>query len=303
MTDYPRTGSQAEDLLSPGAHAIDLLGIRQAYVVAGQGPLCVVHSGGPGIGWSYLRMPALEQHFTMLYLEPIGTGNSGRLASHPEGYSVARYSAQLEALFDALDLRDALLLGHSHGGFVAQHYALRQPERLKGIILYASAAVTGGAFIASAGQNVVAFAARHAGDPLAEDVLAAWQSLATMRSDADYLHVLQRLLPVYFADFRRPDLHFEAIRDAITATLLIGDGAPFDVTPELPGLRVPALVLAGEQDFICGPAHNEIIASLVPDARLLRFQDAGHFIHLEQADAFNAAVLGFGLGIGARRGA
>jgi len=291
MTDHSRS-----ELLGPGAHAIDLLGVRQAYTIAGQGPLCVVHSGGPGIGWRYLRMPALEQHFTMLYLEPIGTGNSGRLPSHPGGYSVARYSEQLDALFDALDLQDALLLGHSHGGFVAQHHALRHPERLKGIILYASAAITGGAFIASAGQNAAAFAARHAGDPLAEEVLPAWQSLGSMRSDTDYLHVLQRLLPVYFADFRRPDLHFEAIRDAIAATLLIGDGAPFDVTAELPGLRVPALVLAGEQDFICGPAHGEIIASLAPDARFLRFQDAGHFIHLEQADDFNAAVLGFGLG-------
>jgi pimeloyl-ACP methyl ester carboxylesterase len=303
MTDYPRSGSQADGLLSPGAHAIELLGVRQAYVVAGEGPVCVVHSGGPGIGWSYLRMPALEQHFTMLYLEPIGTGNSGRLTSHPVGYSVARYSELLAALFDALDLRDALLLGHSHGGFVAQYYALQQPERLRGVVIYASAAVTGGAFIASAGQNVTAFAARHEGDAVAEDVLAAWQGLGSMQSDADYLHVLQRLLPVYFADFRRPDLHFEAIRNAITATLLIGDGAPFDVTQDLPGLRVPALVLAGEEDFICGPAHNEIIASLAPDARFLRFQDSGHFIHLEQADAFNAAVLGFGLGIGAGRGA
>ncbi|MCO1577534.1 hypothetical protein M8C13_17385 [Crossiella sp. SN42] len=41
--------------------------------------VCLVHSGGPGIHWEYLRMPEPERHLTMVYLEPVGTGQSGRL--------------------------------------------------------------------------------------------------------------------------------------------------------------------------------------------------------------------------------
>jgi hypothetical protein len=42
-------------------------------------PVCLVHPGGPGIGREYLRMPALEAHLTVVYLEPIGTGHMAHL--------------------------------------------------------------------------------------------------------------------------------------------------------------------------------------------------------------------------------
>lgn len=109
--------------LSKAAHATLLLGhslvvegLWQSYVVAGRGPVCVVHPGGLGAEWHYLRMPLLEDRLTMVYLEPIGTGASDRLAGHPFGYSVERYSQQLSGFLATLDLRDVFLLGHSHGG-------------------------------------------------------------------------------------------------------------------------------------------------------------------------------------------
>ena len=71
---------------------------------------------------------------------------------------VERFSGQLADLVDTLDLSDVLLLGHSHGGFVVQHFALANPERVAGIILYDSSAVTGGEFMMAAGEGVAAFA-------------------------------------------------------------------------------------------------------------------------------------------------
>jgi len=67
---------KSDDALSPGRHAFDVDGLRQAYEVAGDGPVCVAHSGGPGINSDYLRMPLLEDHLTMLSLDPIGTGRA-----------------------------------------------------------------------------------------------------------------------------------------------------------------------------------------------------------------------------------
>ncbi|MGC4857359.1 hypothetical protein ACLQ24_29335 [Micromonospora sp. DT4] len=58
--------------------------MRQVYPVAGTGPVCVAHSGGPGIEWAYLRAPGIEEHFTMVYVEPVGTGASGRLDNHDD---------------------------------------------------------------------------------------------------------------------------------------------------------------------------------------------------------------------------
>ncbi len=72
-------------VLAPGTHSIAVNGVAQHYHVSGMGPYCIAHAGGPGIDASYLRLPLLEESLTMVYLDPIGTGSSGRLATHPRG--------------------------------------------------------------------------------------------------------------------------------------------------------------------------------------------------------------------------
>jgi pimeloyl-ACP methyl ester carboxylesterase len=94
---------------------------------------------GPGLSWEYLRMPTLEEHLTTVYAQPIGTGGSGRLNTHPHGYSREEYIKALDGLVSYLGVSRVHLLGHSHGGFVTQYYALKQADRLAGIILYESA--------------------------------------------------------------------------------------------------------------------------------------------------------------------
>lgn len=73
----------------PGTHSYRMGGIVQHYHVHGSGPVCVAHSGGPGIFWDYLRMPALEEHLTVVYVEPVGTAEDSRLLAparlHPGG--------------------------------------------------------------------------------------------------------------------------------------------------------------------------------------------------------------------------
>lgn len=75
-------------------------GVRQVYRVEGRGPVCLVHPGGPGVHPEYLRMPALEGGLTLVYLDPVGSGDSGLL---PDGdYSMSRYARFAEAVLDDL---------------------------------------------------------------------------------------------------------------------------------------------------------------------------------------------------------
>jgi proline iminopeptidase len=113
----------ANDALAPGAHEIVVDGVTQRYHVAGAGPVCVVHSGRPGIGWQYMHMPWLDAMLTTVYVEPVGTGQSGRLPDHPRGYTLDRYCHCLHGIIEHLGIPAVHLLGHSHGGFVAQRYA------------------------------------------------------------------------------------------------------------------------------------------------------------------------------------
>lgn len=278
--------------ISAGSHSISIKGIKQGYHVFGQGPICIALSGGPGIEWTYLRMPELERHLTIIYLEPIGTGASGRLAQHPNGYGVARYSEQVQSFLSALNLEAVLVLGHSHGGFVAQHLALHYPERLAGLVLYDTSPVTGAAFMEDASRNIGAFVEARLQPKDIQTVMTAWRSIPQMKNDGDYTAVMRDLLPAYFGDDRRIEI-VARLRPAIRAWLVSGDTEPFDVRTRLPALDKPVLVLVGAHDFICGPRWAAMLHDLIPGAQLVTFGRSGHFAHLEQEADFADAVVSF----------
>jgi proline iminopeptidase len=190
------------------------------------------------------------------------------------------------------------LLGHSHGGFVVQYYALHHPERLAGVILYDSLPVTGPEHIAETARQLEAFAERHADHPGLPGVLAAFQAIPTVNSDSEHTAVARGLFPAYFADYWGREAEFAPLRAAVTSTHISGldeDLSPIvvDDRADLGGLTVPALVLAGRHDFICGVRWAEELHALIPDSELLILEDSGHFGHIEEPEAFARAVTGF----------
>ncbi|TCM47662.1 alpha/beta fold hydrolase [Kribbella sp. VKM Ac-2568] len=268
-------------------------GVKVSYHVAGSGPVCLAHSGGPGIHFEYLRMPELEHHLTMVYIEPVGTGNSDLL---PDGdYSMEYYAHYANEVARQLGEEKVFFLGHSHGGFVALQFALDHPESLAGIIVYDSMAFNGPELGEEAGRRVDEYAAEHPGDPVADQVVQAWREDADLPADkAAHLDSLRRLLPVYFKDFR-------GIQDRIAdwmATLdltLDPNRQPslWDVRDRLGEITVPTLVLVGAADFICGEKFARQLHDGIPGSQLVVFGESGHFAHLEEPQAFFAAVLGF----------
>ncbi|MET7488913.1 alpha/beta hydrolase [Streptomyces sp. NPDC005538] len=292
------SSTTSTDPLAAGTHAVDVDGVTQRYHVHGTGPVCIAHSGGPGIHWDYLRMPALEEYLTVVYPEPVGTGASGRLPSHPHGYTRARYSRFLTALIEHLGADEVYLLGHSHGGFVAQYHALHHPDRIAGVILYDSAPVTGPEHGAEAMRQVQAFAERHADNPGLPEVVEAFQNIPTISDDAGITGVARGLFPAYFADFWGREREFAPAREAVVATYVSGldeDLTPdvIDDRPDLGSLTVPALVLVGRHDFICGVRWAEELHRLIPGSQLVILENSGHFGHLEEPAAFARAVTAF----------
>ncbi|MER6415979.1 alpha/beta fold hydrolase [Streptomyces humidus] len=193
------------DPLSPGTHTLVVqhgtAAVDQRYRVAGTGPVCVAHSGGLGIGWESLRVPELERSMTVVYLEPVGTGASGRLAD-PRDYTLATYTHFLHAVIEHLGLAEAALLGHSHGGFVAQRYALDHPERLASLVLYDTSPMTGEEFRAAAVADMQSFVQRHADErPEVATYVAGLTTRLERSDDEGATKVLRTISPAYFHDY------------------------------------------------------------------------------------------------------
>ncbi|MEW2548955.1 alpha/beta hydrolase [Streptomyces sp. NPDC047002] len=293
MHDDTTTG-----LLAPGAHDIQVDGLHQRYHVHGTGPVCLAVPGGPGVGWESLRMPAVEEFLTLVYVEPLGTGGSQRLPSHPDGYTRARHTRALTALLDRLALPRVILLGHSHGGFVAQHFALHHPQRLAGLVLYESAPVTGPEHMAEAAARVGDFVRRNEGNPELPAVLAGLQAAGATRDDGEITAALRALLPAYVARYWEREDEFKELRAALTCTYISSvdaDGTPdtIDDRAALPALTVPTLVVVGRYDIPCGPRWARELHALIPGARLVELPESGHLGHIEEPAAFAAAVRDF----------
>jgi proline iminopeptidase len=273
---------------------IEVDGVQLAYHVAGNGPVCVAHPGGPGVHYQYLRMAELEKHLTMVYVEPVGTGGSDL---QPDGdYNIEKYAAYSAALIEALGTGPAFFLGHSHGGFVALQLALDHPDLLAGIIVYDSMAFNGKELGDAATLKVEEYAARHAGDPLADQVLTAWRErMAGLPPVKEVLLENRgRLDPVYVKDY-------PAMKDLLaewkkTYDLTVDPhrhSDPWDVRDRLHEIAVPALVLVGEYDFICGEKFGRELQVALKDAELVVLHDSGHFGHIEEPELFTSSVLAF----------
>lgn len=136
---FATEGFATEDLpagLKNGTFKAALNNIEISYTVAGAGPVIFVQ----GVGWgpdsrlyqNTLRF--LQSNYTLVYIDPRGTGNVAPIAE------VALLTSDLmaddiEALRQHLGLNRLILLGHAHGGFIAMKYALKYPARLAHLIL------------------------------------------------------------------------------------------------------------------------------------------------------------------------
>ena len=287
--------------LAPGAFHVTVAGSRIAYHVAGSGPVVFVHPGGPGIEWSFVRMPGLEKFATVVYIEPIGTGASGRL-SDPHGYTFDRYVGDVEGIRAHLKLERFVLLGHSHGGFVAQAYALAHPEHLRGLILYDTSPTTGIEWQKDVASNLEWFQKepwfREATEALAQETRAT--------TDAEITAIFKREMPLYFAEWTRRAKEFEPHRASVRLTLApsktasdstapdqVGVAPVFEVRDRLRSISTPTLVIVGKRDFVTSEKFGRMLQKGIPGSRLLLLEHSGHMGHLEEPAAFSSGIHDF----------
>ena len=283
--------------LTPGDHSITVDSIVQRYHVHGAGPVCVVHPGGPGLSWDHMRLPGLESSSTMVYVEPIGTGESGRLPE-TDLYTLARYATHLRAIVEAVGGRGTALLGHSHGGLVLQQYITTYPGSVRALVLVCSAPVRNGELIRETTDNLSRFAEQHAQHGEAADVVPAYLDVLTATDDHVLTHALRRLFPAYFRDYWGSGSYASLfkLRSAITAwaePLNRGGFERTDFRDDLTGVRTPALVIAGAWDPIISPRWSRALEVSLPGSWLVQFPHSAHMPHLEEPDTFSRTVTEF----------
>jgi len=236
------------------------------YVETGGGTPTVIFIHGAGGGWGTWtrQLEGVADAGRMIALDLPGHG-----ASPGDGCrAVADYAAVVQEFIRALGADPVVLAGHSMGGAVAQTIALDSPMLLKGIVLVGTAARLKVypellRLLETDYPAATEFVKRHAWSPATAPALAEGMHKATLE-----------------------------VRQAVT----LGDYAAcnvFELRNRVAGIRLPTLVIVGEDDELTPPKFSEFLVSEIPGARLVRVAKAGHYVPLEQPDEVNLAIRQF----------
>jgi aminoacrylate hydrolase len=247
------------------------------YETQGEGTPLLLVSGLGGIGNYWLpNVPTFAKHYRTIVHDHRGTGQSTRSLIR---YSVEQMTDDVLALMDHLQIERAHVVGHSTGGAIGQTMAVRHPDRLISLTIYASWTKADPFF-----QRV--FEARRA-------LLMSAGARAYVRSTPVFLYpdwwinqnicLIEEREKLAIANFPPAEIVASRI-DAIMA---------FDRTADLARVRTPTLVLCAKDDILTPPYYSRELTRLIPLAEYVELDRGGHCASETNAAAFERAALDF----------
>jgi len=266
-------------------------GTELFYETVGTGsPAIVVCPGGPGFDHCHLRpgLDPLAADAQLVYLDPRGTGESA--AVPVETCTLERMADDVAELCGVLGLESAIVFGHSAGGFVALHTALRHPGRVAGLILCNTSPTFAPipdddpppSLLERAGPEAAEVAGRmFSGDGSPETGMAFARLVAPYYSGPTHMDVPMQLFPL------------SRINAEITQYFFSMLARDYELRPRLREIAVPTLVVTGSWDWVIAPARSRAVADGIPGATFVELESAGHFSFSEEPEAFQAAAREF----------
>jgi len=258
------------------AHTND--GVNIAYWTLGEGtPFVYV----PNLIWSHgqreWQVPEIRRWYeqlagrrTLVRLDPRGTGSSQR---DIENYTLEAIQFDIEAVVDRLELDTFALFGDLNAGPVAMRYAANHPDRVAHLILwhtYARAADVRGA------------------------KMSMLESLQTLM-DQDWESYTETRAHMGFgwSDGESAHRYATLMRDCITPEMALKSydaGRKDDVTPLLPRISSPTLVLHRRELYFWDVQASENLAARISDSRLVVLEGVASAPFLGDSDSVVEAI-------------
>jgi len=242
--------------------------------------LVLAYGLGGNTGMWAGQVEAFAQHYRFIVWDPRGHGRSDSPPQR-EHYGLQISAEDQRKLLDHLAIEKAYVGGQSMGGGIAARFALTYPERVAALLIIDSASAAGlpmSAAMRAMRQKTIELAETQGMEAVADYAIAANPTLRTQAAASP--EARQRL--------RRMFLDLNPTGYANTIRAMLEEIFP---TEQLSVLRMPTLVLAGEQDPALEAAR--ITHHHMPGSQLVILPQAGHLSNWDCPEAFNASVLAF----------
>jgi pimeloyl-ACP methyl ester carboxylesterase len=252
------------------------------YEAHGEGePLLLIMGYGADSNWWYMQTDAFSREYRVIVFDNRGTG----LSDKPDvPYTMPMMADDAAGLLDALDIGTAHVYGVSMGGMIAQELVLHHPERVTSLILGCTM---------PGGHNAVP------PEPESLLFLLDFERTRSLPLEQQAEELLPYLFSQGFLDRNRDRVGEFVSRAFEHPTPVHGYRRQseafmsFNVYDRLPEINAPTLVMAGTADRLVPVENARILASRIPNAELVIFENVGHGFNGEVAEESNKAVLDF----------
>ncbi|WP_030346876.1 alpha/beta fold hydrolase [Streptomyces sp. NRRL S-1022] len=244
-------------------------------------PVVLAHGFGCDQNMWRLTVPALAEEYRVVLFDYVGSGRSDASAFSEDRYSsLDGYARDVTDVCEALDLRDAVFVGHSVSAMIGVLAADRAPERLGALVMVAPSPC----YIDDEGYR---------GGFSAEDIDELLSSL-----ESNYLGWSAAMAPVIMGNEDRPELGAElknsfCATDPDMARVFARTTFLTDSRQDLRSVRVPTLVLECTQDVIAPREVGAFVHRSIPGSALVTLDATGHCPHLSAPEATNEAITAF----------
>jgi len=275
-----------EELADPDSRFADIAGVRVHFKRSGEGQpgFVLLHGfGASTFSWREVFGAFSTWGRTIAFDRP-GFG----LTERPLAWQGANpYATEAEValtvgLMDALEIERVVLVGHSAGGGVALRTALAHPERVAALVLVSPAVGRGSPLPVWMRPLLSTPQARRLGPLLVRRIRDQGPKILRLS-----WHDPSRISPVVLAGYERP-LRAENWDRALWELVLAAEPVP--IASRLDELKVPVLVVTGDDDRIVPLDASRRLAERIPGAAFVALPACGHLPHEEQPAEFLEVV-------------
>lgn len=242
----------------------------------GQGePLLLIMGLGYTAHMWHRTRPLLAEQFQTIAFDNRGVGRSD---APPGPYTIPLMASDAAAVLDAAGSQSAHLFGVSMGGMIAQEFVFQYPTRVRSLILGCTAA-GGPTAVRSEPEATQMLKARASMTPeqAAEAALPFIYDAGTRRERIEEdLAIRRPWLP-------RPESYLAQLQGILA----------WEGYSRLPQIRVPTLVIHGENDRLVPAGNGRIIADQIPGSTLVLIPDASHIFLTDRPEIANRVVADF----------
>lgn len=253
------------------------------YESRGAGEPLVLIPGFASGAWSWFRQTEdLSKDFLVVTFDPRGVGKSrARSENDLKNLSMKTFVEDVLRLLDFLKIEKARVLGASFGGFVAQEFALRFPERLHKLILACTTA--GGANHVRPSIEILRSFAPDASLSRGEHIRRFLRPAFTDGFNREHSEEVERVCRMREANEVAEAVYFAQLQCAFSV----------DLENQIGAIKTETLVLTGDKDSVVPMKNSFNLTSVLPNANLKIIENGSHLFFIENAVEFNRIVREF----------